>query len=96
MLLPAAAETSPSFDLRPLLTRWAARYMPDDFLRKQLVEVTIATAVDDPDLLNGNSVEKALFFMLHKAALKKLGLSPPETKGRSMSHANLFTCEVWG
>ncbi|WP_454859356.1 hypothetical protein [Rhizobium binxianense] len=84
MLLPAAAETSPSYDLRPLLTHWAARYTPDAAVRKQLVEITIATVVDDPDLLDRNPVEKALFIVLHKAALKQLGLKSSLEIGRQL------------
>ncbi len=60
---------NPEFlDLRPLLERWAERFMADREARQRLVEVTIATAAGNPALLDDGPIEEALFGLMHRLA----------------------------
>lgn len=67
-------------DLRILIDPWAARYSPDREFRRQLVERTILALTDDPSLLDGPSVDRAIFRVVHRLAVNELKLAALENR----------------
>lgn len=62
--------------LRQLLERWAAKFTRNETVKRRIVDATIAMAGQNPDLLDGESVERALFMLLRDVALKELAIEP--------------------
>lgn len=51
--------------LKEILERRAKTYTPDPLEQRRLVERTISSSCDDPDLLEGPSLKNALFCVMH-------------------------------
>lgn len=52
--------------LKEILGRRAETYTPDPSEQRRLVERTISSSCDNPDLLEGPSLKNALFCLMHK------------------------------
>jgi hypothetical protein len=66
-----------------MLNGWALCYTPDRKLRRRLVQMTIDTVIDNPDLIDQECVRTALFAILHEIALRELHQVRSGNKGRS-------------
>lgn len=91
----SASITGTRADLRALIDPWAARYSPDREFRRRLVERTILVLTDDPSLLDGPSVDRAIFRVVHHLAISELSLAAPRARRpylspRGMQATNVF------
>jgi len=58
--------------LRGVLDRWALHYTSDQVARGRIVERVIMLATEDETVLAGQSVDRALFSLLHRVAKQHL------------------------
>lgn len=91
----SASITATRADLRALIDPWAARYSPDREFRRRLVERTILVLTDDPSLLDGPSVDRAIFRVVHHLAISELNLAAPRARRPYLSPKGMQATNVF-
>lgn len=64
-------------ELRASLRRRAAHYMPLEADQNLLIDRTIAAVCDDPELVEGDRIQEALFKVMHKMARPEVSYIDP-------------------